>query len=274
MEDCRHNGNILLDADGFLVHIDFGYILSISPRNLGFETSPFKLTQEIIEVMGGPGSEKFEEFRQLLFDGMVAARKHHERILNIVEIMSNGLSSFSAVDDYNTRSFVHCRISIAVLSCKREHSRAAALRSLSCRINRRAAACRRQRPRRSEQRLAHDTALRSISILLEWNILTRRSRRNLRAIKTDQICLLSSPFCALCYSHHRPRAISSYLFNFAFQVSLVLVQHHQIILLLTFRYFIHCRSFVFLLITKAVTHAFRSKINIIEARCRLCQNPL
>ena len=46
----RHNGNILLDAEGHIIHIDYGFILSTSPKNLGFENSPFKLTQEFVDV--------------------------------------------------------------------------------------------------------------------------------------------------------------------------------------------------------------------------------
>lgn len=40
----RHNGNILIDRDGHCVHIDFGFMLSNSPGNMGFEAAPFKLT--------------------------------------------------------------------------------------------------------------------------------------------------------------------------------------------------------------------------------------
>lgn len=49
----RHNGNILVDADGHIMHIDFGFFMANSPRNLGFESAPFKLTHEFVEVMGG-----------------------------------------------------------------------------------------------------------------------------------------------------------------------------------------------------------------------------
>jgi hypothetical protein len=86
----RHNGNILLNSEGHLIHIDFGFILSTSPRNLGFETSPFKLTPEFVEVMGGLGSDMFEYFKILILQGLIAARKHMDRILNLVEIMRSG----------------------------------------------------------------------------------------------------------------------------------------------------------------------------------------
>ncbi|GIY91094.1 phosphatidylinositol 4-kinase beta [Caerostris darwini] len=104
----RHNGNILLDGEGHIIHIDFGFILSSSPKNLGFENSPFKLTQEFVDVMGGPGNDMFEYFKILMLQGLVAARKHHEKIVTLVEIMQascqlpcfkNGASAIRALKD-------------------------------------------------------------------------------------------------------------------------------------------------------------------------------
>ncbi|XP_030605725.1 phosphatidylinositol 4-kinase beta isoform X2 [Archocentrus centrarchus] len=88
----RHNGNILLDAEGHIIHIDFGFILSSSPRNLGFETSAFKLTAEFVDVMGGPDGDMFNYYKMLMLQGLIAARKHMDRVLQIVEIMQQGES--------------------------------------------------------------------------------------------------------------------------------------------------------------------------------------
>ncbi|XP_057166264.1 phosphatidylinositol 4-kinase beta isoform X9 [Ursus arctos] len=88
----RHNGNILLDAEGHIIHIDFGFILSSSPRNLGFETSAFKLTTEFVDVMGGLDGDMFNYYKMLMLQGLIAARKHMDKVVQIVEIMQQGVS--------------------------------------------------------------------------------------------------------------------------------------------------------------------------------------
>ncbi|XP_050535313.1 phosphatidylinositol 4-kinase beta isoform X2 [Daktulosphaira vitifoliae] len=88
----RHNGNILLDNQGNLIHIDFGFILSASPKNLGFESSPFKLTSEMVDVMGGLNSEGFKYFKKLILKGLIASRKHMDRVLSLVQIMQSANS--------------------------------------------------------------------------------------------------------------------------------------------------------------------------------------
>uniref|UniRef100_A0A6B2L1U4 1-phosphatidylinositol 4-kinase n=1 Tax=Arcella intermedia TaxID=1963864 RepID=A0A6B2L1U4_9EUKA len=85
----RHNGNILIDREGHIIHIDYGFMLSSSPGNLQFETAPFKLPLEFIEVMGGQGDDMFVYFNTLIHSGYVAVRKHHKKILTLVELMLN-----------------------------------------------------------------------------------------------------------------------------------------------------------------------------------------
>ncbi|RHZ81144.1 hypothetical protein Glove_123g81 [Diversispora epigaea] len=84
----RHNGNVLLDTEGHLIHIDFGFMLSNSPGSVGFELAPFKLSQEYLDILGGLTSEKFAEFKTLLKQAFVALRKHADNFVLLVEMMS------------------------------------------------------------------------------------------------------------------------------------------------------------------------------------------
>jgi phosphatidylinositol 4-kinase len=83
----RHNGNILIDNFGHIIHIDFGFMLSNSPGSMGFEAAPFKLTQEYIDVLGGMGSPGFEDFKSLCKQAFQALRKHAEKVVMLVEVM-------------------------------------------------------------------------------------------------------------------------------------------------------------------------------------------
>lgn len=83
----RHNGNILVDKEGHLMHIDFGFMLSNSPGSLGFEMAPFKLTQDYVDILGGVEGKKFLEYRTLLKRLFKDVRQHAERIITLVESM-------------------------------------------------------------------------------------------------------------------------------------------------------------------------------------------
>ncbi|CEP18105.1 hypothetical protein [Parasitella parasitica] len=83
----RHNGNLLIDEAGHLIHIDFGFMLSNSPGSVGFEMAPFKLPQEYIDILGGVHGEKFAEYKALMKAAFLSVRKHSENILLLTEMM-------------------------------------------------------------------------------------------------------------------------------------------------------------------------------------------
>lgn len=87
----RHNGNLMLDSSGHIIHIDFGFMLSNSPGgNIAFEQAPFKLTQEFLDVMNREWSDQFEYFRTLVVRGFLEARKHVDRIVLPIRMVGQG----------------------------------------------------------------------------------------------------------------------------------------------------------------------------------------
>lgn len=99
----RHNGNLLFDSQGRLVHIDFGFILEISPGgNMRFESAQFKLSHEMTQLLDPSGSMKSEtwtQFLSLCVKGYLAARQHMNGIITTVLLMvDSGLPCFSRGD--------------------------------------------------------------------------------------------------------------------------------------------------------------------------------
>ncbi|KAH0534285.1 phosphatidylinositol 3-kinase catalytic subunit type 3 [Cotesia glomerata] len=80
----RHLDNLLLTTSGKLFHIDFGYILGRDPKPL---PPPMKLSKEMVEAMGGVGSEHYHEFRKQCYTAFLHLRRHANLILNLFSLM-------------------------------------------------------------------------------------------------------------------------------------------------------------------------------------------
>ena len=91
----RHNGNILIDSKGHLIHIDFGFMLSNAPgKGIKFEKAPFKITDEMLELIGGINSDNFKEYKKRLFKGYFAIYDHYEKIQKLAEFMFIGQGKY------------------------------------------------------------------------------------------------------------------------------------------------------------------------------------
>ncbi|KAJ0076644.1 hypothetical protein Patl1_36364 [Pistacia atlantica] len=113
----RHNGNLLFDNKGRLVHIDFGFILETSPGgNMRFESAHFKLSHEMTQLLDPSGvmkSDTWHQFVSLCIKGYLAARRYMDGIINTVLLMlDSGLPCFSRGDPIgNLRKRFHPEMS-------------------------------------------------------------------------------------------------------------------------------------------------------------------
>lgn len=108
----RHNGNIMIDDAGHIIHIDFGFCFDIAPGGVRFERAPFKLTSEMVAVMSGthnpahhslPGSnshnptstQAYRWFESLVVKAFLASRPYSTKLAHIVSLMlDSGLPCF------------------------------------------------------------------------------------------------------------------------------------------------------------------------------------
>ncbi len=80
----------MIDSEGHIIHIDFGFMLSNSPGGVNFESAHFKFTQEYLQILDGASSWVFNYYKQLLYKGLLIVRKHIDSIITILEgVVSN-----------------------------------------------------------------------------------------------------------------------------------------------------------------------------------------
>lgn len=88
----RHNANILLDREGHIMHIDFGFVLGDTPKMgkvpLFSERAPFKLTAEFWDVIGGWNYNNGGlgvKFCKMFEEAFYCASMHAEELVTLIE---------------------------------------------------------------------------------------------------------------------------------------------------------------------------------------------
>ena len=93
----RHLENLMIDKNGRLFHIDFGYILGKDPKPM---PPPIKLCKEMVECMGGKGSKRYEEFQQKCVNAYWVLRDNARVIVNMFYLMiDSGIPELNNIDN-------------------------------------------------------------------------------------------------------------------------------------------------------------------------------
>jgi phosphatidylinositol kinase/protein kinase (PI-3 family) len=71
--------------------------------DFGFEKAPFKLTAEMMELMGGAQSAHFYAFRDVCVKTFMQLRRHHHRIVLSLEMLAQGNEHLACFCDGKTK---------------------------------------------------------------------------------------------------------------------------------------------------------------------------
>ena len=69
----RHLENILVTKSGYLVHVDFGYVLGDDPKHAA---TPMRITEDMVDAMGVKNSKTYESFIERTQKGYATMRLH------------------------------------------------------------------------------------------------------------------------------------------------------------------------------------------------------
>ncbi len=82
----RHLDNIMITNNGLIFHIDFNYILGSDPKPL---TPEIRLTEEMIDCMGGRNSKYYKEFQSICSKSYNILRRHTNIFLIMLSMLTH-----------------------------------------------------------------------------------------------------------------------------------------------------------------------------------------
>ena len=95
----RHLENLMIDNRGRLFHIDFGFILGKDPKPA---PPPIKLCQEMVDCMGGKGSQRYEDFKLKCVNAYLVLRENARVIVNMFYLMiDSGIPELNDIEMLN-----------------------------------------------------------------------------------------------------------------------------------------------------------------------------
>jgi phosphatidylinositol 3-kinase len=83
----RHLDNILIQRNGKLFHIDFGFILGADPKPMPV---PMRIVKEMVEAMGGMHGEAWATCQDLCVEMFNRLRKHADFFVSLFALMKHG----------------------------------------------------------------------------------------------------------------------------------------------------------------------------------------
>ena len=77
----RHFDNILIQSEGFLFHIDFGFIFGADPKP---SPAPIRFTEDMVKAMGGNKSTEYQLFKAYCAQAYNVLRSRARFLLNFL----------------------------------------------------------------------------------------------------------------------------------------------------------------------------------------------
>lgn len=75
--------------------VDFGFLFDIGPGGIKFEPNSFKLTNEMITLMGGKNSQGYRQFYELTVKAFLSCRAYVDEVVSTCNLMmATDLPSF------------------------------------------------------------------------------------------------------------------------------------------------------------------------------------